>query len=154
MSDFAQEQQRRCCCLPGRSGLLIYCTCFVVIDTLQLYGGLVRATRSTTMPFWGNAAIPLVAGHPEVNWADVIVSALELGAMGMVFAGVRSANVDLLRVGLCGFAVAVVAEIGFLFWLLALVVMIAPPPPSPAPIHAPRGGTTLRGTRERPHSVR
>lgn len=125
MSDFAKEQQRRCCCMPGRSGLLAFCVCFIAIDSLQLYGGLVRATRSTQMPFWGNAAIPLVAGHPEVNWADVLVSTIELGAVSMLFVGVRSAHVEHLRFGLCGFSVALVAEVGFLFWLMALVVMIS-----------------------------
>ena len=53
----------RCCCMPLREGLYVSGGVLLLFDVLWAYGAVVRATGNTSVPFWGNAKVPLVRGE-------------------------------------------------------------------------------------------
>lgn len=113
------------CCLA------VFLVAFVAIDACIVYTAVVRIDSQTQMggmsvlPYGHNASVPMMAGHPELNYIDLSTAGFELICLLVLCFAVAWDQLGLLRLGMCGFSVAIIVETVALVGLMVLVMILA-----------------------------
>ena len=113
------------CCLA------VFLVAFVAIDACIVYTAVLRIDSQTQMggmsvlPYGHNASVPMMAGHPELNYIDLSTAGFELICLLVLCFAVAWDQLGLLRLGMCGFSVAIIVETVALVGLMVLVMILA-----------------------------
>ena len=113
------------CCLA------VFLVAFVAIDACIVYTAVLRIDSQTQMggmsvlPYGHNASVPMMAGHPELNYIDLSTAGFELICLLVLCFAVAWDQLGLLRLGMCGFSVAIIVETVSLVGLMVLVMILA-----------------------------
>lgn len=108
-------------CVPARDGLLLWISCFLILDAIWLYGACVRATGNTALPFWGDASVPLVKGESWVSWADVAFAFIDLVVLIVAILAVRRGSAASLRLGMRSLMLSLI--LAGVEWMLLIILI-------------------------------